>query len=69
VQVGADQLGRTLAELRGNLGLGLGVASRTPCSVGEPVAEVVEDLDRWPLEHRCDAVPEFRSSMMLAMAT
>ena len=58
-----------MAELRGSLDLGLGGASRTPCSVGEPGAEVVEDLDRWPLEHRYDAVPEFRSSTMLAMAT
>jgi hypothetical protein len=69
VQVGTDQLGRTLAELRGSLGPGLGGASRPPRSVGEPGAELVEDLDPWPLEHRYDAVPEFRSSTMLAMAT
>src|SRR5215217_2055431 len=34
-------------------------ASRTPCSAGEPHTEMIEDLDRRPLEHGCDTMRKF----------
>ena len=34
-------------------------AALAGCSAGDPRAEVVEDLNRRPLEHGCDAVRDF----------
>src|SRR5215217_3612835 len=34
-------------------------AALARCSAGDPRAEVVEDLNRRPLEHGCDAVRDF----------